>query len=126
MTSLTTAIGFYAFAPTPYRGVAELGLIAGTGMFVSLLANLTLLPALAARFDLSKKVAEIRKAAEALDPELQTVFDPLIVGSLCEPPLHAVGVSLRRSTGTLIAVEDRQWNLDAEDERREPDLAAHG
>ncbi|MDJ0786340.1 MAG: MMPL family transporter [Myxococcota bacterium] len=42
----TTAIGFYAFAPTPYRGVAELGLIAGTGMFVSLLANLTLLPAL--------------------------------------------------------------------------------
>ena len=34
LTSLTTAIGFYVFVPTDYRGVAELGLIAGTGMFV--------------------------------------------------------------------------------------------
>ena len=44
--AVTTAIGFYAFVPTDYRGVAELGLIAGTGMLISLLTNLTLLPAL--------------------------------------------------------------------------------
>lgn len=42
----TTAIGFYAFLPTDYAGVAELGLIAGTGMLISLVSNLTLLPAL--------------------------------------------------------------------------------
>ena len=42
----TTAIGFFAFAPTEYAGVAELGVIAGTGMFISLAMNLTLLPAL--------------------------------------------------------------------------------
>lgn len=46
LCALTTAFGFFAFAPTDYRGVAELGIIAGTGMFVSLVANLTLLPAL--------------------------------------------------------------------------------
>jgi len=44
--TLTTAIGFYAFVPTDYLGVAELGLISGTGMFVILAQNLTLLPAL--------------------------------------------------------------------------------
>lgn len=44
--AITTAIGFYAFMPTAYRGVAELGLIAGTGMLISLLVTLTLAPAL--------------------------------------------------------------------------------
>ena len=44
--STTTAIAFFAFVPTDFVGVAELGLIAGTGMFLSLFANLTLLPAL--------------------------------------------------------------------------------
>jgi uncharacterized protein len=43
--AVTTAIGFYAFTPTDYDGVSELGLIAGTGMFLSLIATLTILPA---------------------------------------------------------------------------------
>ncbi len=42
----TTAIGFFAFIPTAYRGVAELGLIAGVGMFISLAVSIFLLPAL--------------------------------------------------------------------------------
>lgn len=44
--TLTTSIGFYVFVPTEYLGVAELGLIAGTGMFVILALTLTFLPAL--------------------------------------------------------------------------------
>lgn len=44
--AMTSAIGFFAFLPTSYVGLAELGLIAGVGMGVALLANLTLLPAL--------------------------------------------------------------------------------
>ena len=44
--AVTTAIGFYAFMPTDYRGVAELGLISGTGILISLLVTLTLVPAL--------------------------------------------------------------------------------
>jgi hopanoid biosynthesis associated RND transporter like protein HpnN len=46
LCAATTAIGFYAFIPTDYKGVAELGLISGTGMIISLVCNLTLLPAL--------------------------------------------------------------------------------
>ncbi|MEN8184403.1 MAG: MMPL family transporter, partial [Myxococcota bacterium] len=46
LCAISTAIGFYAFVPTDYSGVAELGLIAGTGMFISLVCTLTLLPAL--------------------------------------------------------------------------------
>ena len=47
---ITTAIGFYSFAPTSYAGVTDLGLIAGTGMFISFFANMTLLPALLTLF----------------------------------------------------------------------------
>ncbi len=45
-SAVTTAIGFLVFWPTDYRGVAELGLIAGAGVLLSLAASLTLLPAL--------------------------------------------------------------------------------
>lgn len=46
LSAVTTAACFYAFIPTDFTGVSELGLISGTGMFVSLFATLTLLPAL--------------------------------------------------------------------------------
>jgi len=44
--TITTSIGFFVFVPTDYLGVAELGLIAGSGMFIILFLTLTLLPAL--------------------------------------------------------------------------------
>ncbi len=44
--TVTTAIGFYVFVPADFTGVAELGLIAGTGMFVIFGLTLTLFPAL--------------------------------------------------------------------------------
>lgn len=44
--TITNAIGFYAFMPTDYSGVAELGIISGTGMIVSLLVTLIIGPAL--------------------------------------------------------------------------------
>ncbi|MDC9729381.1 MAG: MMPL family transporter [Methyloprofundus sp.] len=46
LCALTTSIGFFAFIPTDYEGVSELGLISGGGMFVGLITSLTLLPAL--------------------------------------------------------------------------------
>jgi len=46
LCAVAAAIGFFAFLPTAYRGVSELGLIAGAGMFIALFANLTLLPAI--------------------------------------------------------------------------------
>lgn len=44
--TITNAIGFYAFIPTDYSGVAELGIISGTGMIISLIVTLTVGPAL--------------------------------------------------------------------------------
>jgi uncharacterized protein len=46
LSAVAAAIGFFSFLPTDYIGLAELGLIAGGGMFIALFANLTLLPAL--------------------------------------------------------------------------------
>ncbi len=46
--AFTTAVAFFAFVPTDYAGVAELGLISGAGMLISLFCSLTLLPALIA------------------------------------------------------------------------------
>ena len=46
LCTLTTSIGFFVFVPTDYAGVAELGLIAGTGMLIILFLTLTMFPAL--------------------------------------------------------------------------------
>ncbi|MGR8930227.1 MAG: MMPL family transporter [Gammaproteobacteria bacterium] len=44
--ALTTAIGFFAFIPTDFVGVSELGIISGAGIFIGLFVSLSLLPAL--------------------------------------------------------------------------------
>jgi hopanoid biosynthesis associated RND transporter like protein HpnN len=41
-----TAAGFMSFMPTAYRGISELGLIAGCGMMIAFATTITLLPAL--------------------------------------------------------------------------------
>ena len=46
LVALAAAAGFLSFVPTDYRGVAELGMIAGCGMVVAYVASLTLLPVL--------------------------------------------------------------------------------
>jgi hopanoid biosynthesis associated RND transporter like protein HpnN len=43
------AAGFFSFLPTDYRGVSELGQIAGTGMLIAFVLTLTFLPALISR-----------------------------------------------------------------------------
>jgi hopanoid biosynthesis associated RND transporter like protein HpnN len=45
-----TAAGFLAFVPTDFRGVAELGLIAGVGMLIAFVCTITFLPAAIAFF----------------------------------------------------------------------------
>jgi hopanoid biosynthesis associated RND transporter like protein HpnN len=48
LAAFATMAGFYAFLPTTYRGVSELGEIAGTGMLIAFAASITILPALLA------------------------------------------------------------------------------
>ncbi len=46
LAALATAAGFLSFLPTAYKGVSELGLIAGLGMLIAFATSVTLLPAL--------------------------------------------------------------------------------
>jgi hypothetical protein len=50
LAAVSLLAGFFAFLPTAFRGVSELGLIAGVGMIIAYLFSLTLLPALIAVF----------------------------------------------------------------------------
>jgi uncharacterized protein len=46
VAALSAGVGFFSFVPTDYNGVSDLGWIAGVGMLIALVLNLTLLPAL--------------------------------------------------------------------------------
>ncbi|MBH5399553.1 MMPL family transporter [Bradyrhizobium sp. CNPSo 4010] len=46
LAAMATAAGFLCFMPTDYKGISELGQIAGVGMLVAFLSSITVLPAL--------------------------------------------------------------------------------
>jgi hopanoid biosynthesis associated RND transporter like protein HpnN len=46
LAAAATAAGFLSFLPTDYKGLSELGLLAGLGMIVAFLTSITLIPAL--------------------------------------------------------------------------------
>ena len=70
LAAVAAAASFYSFVPTSYAGIIDLGVIAGTGMFLALLANLTLLPALL-------KVLRIYPSANPFRQRLR--FAPLLL-----------------------------------------------
>jgi hypothetical protein len=72
LCAFTTAAGFYAFIPTTFSGVSELGLIAGTGVFFGLFASITVLPAIVAWWD--REPQRLGVAPTWLDPR---IFAPL-------------------------------------------------
>ncbi len=87
LCALTTSIGFFAFIPTDYKGVSELGLISGGGMFVGLIVSLSLLPALL-------KVFSIKQLTQAEATKLPDF--------LCTFPFrYATGI---RYTSILLAI----------------------
>jgi hopanoid biosynthesis associated RND transporter like protein HpnN len=51
LAALAIAAGFFAFLPTSFTGVSELGAIAGLGMLIALAMSLTVLPALLTLLD---------------------------------------------------------------------------
>jgi hypothetical protein len=83
LCAVTTAAGFYAFIPTTFSGVSELGLIAGTGVFFGLFASVTLLPALVAWWD-----GRPRRSGRAA-----TWLDPRILAPLSRRPRLVLGVT---------------------------------
>lgn len=71
LCTLTTATAFYAFVPTAFSGVSELGLISGTGMFINLLLSLVLLPACLALLPTPSVTGQRTNRATYLDGPLR-------------------------------------------------------
>src|SRR5262249_14226960 len=51
LAAAATAAAFFSFLPTSYRGLSELGLIAGCGMLIAFFCSITLVPAMLALLD---------------------------------------------------------------------------
>ncbi|MGZ4970000.1 MAG: MMPL family transporter [Methylobacter sp.] len=80
LCALATAIGFFAFIPTDYAGVSELGVISGGGIFIGLIISLTVLPALFCVFP----VNNIKPIRSPLTPKFIITF----------PFRHATGIKI--------------------------------
>ena len=59
LAAVAIAAGFFAFVPTSFVGVAELGLIAGVGMLIAFACTITFLPALITLLRLPAEKGEI-------------------------------------------------------------------
>ena len=82
LAALATAAGFLSFLPTAYRGVSELGLIAGVGMLIAFLTSVTLLPALLSRLNPPSEPAPLGYAALApVDKYLERKRVPILIAT---------------------------------------------
>jgi hypothetical protein len=83
LAAAATAVAFFAFMPTSYRGLSELGLIAGCGMLVAFLCSITLVPATLALLDPPGEPASVgfRRLAP-LDDFLQRHRIAVVAGTI--------------------------------------------
>lgn len=83
LAAIAVAESFFSFMPTAYRGLSELGQIAGVGMFVAYFANMTLLPALISVFKPKGERASPGFAFLApVDKWLAEHRKPVLIGTL--------------------------------------------
>jgi uncharacterized protein len=92
LAAAATAVGFFSFIPTDYKGLSELGLIAGCGMLIAFLCSITLLPAMLTLLNPAGEPASVGfKALAPLDSFLQrhrvAVIASTIVVVLAGAPL---------------------------------------
>jgi hopanoid biosynthesis associated RND transporter like protein HpnN len=82
LAAAATAVAFFAFLPTSYRGLSELGLIAGCGMLIAFACSITLVPAMLALLQPAGEPTPVgfRKLAP-LDDFLQRHRIPVIAGT---------------------------------------------
>ncbi len=83
LAALATAAGFLSFLPTDYKGVSELGLIAGVGMLIAFFTSITLLPALLSRLKPPSEPSHLGYAVLApVDSFLERHRMPILIGTL--------------------------------------------
>jgi len=80
VAAAATSAGFLAFVPTDFRGVAELGLIAGVGMLIAFVCTMTFLPAAVGLFRPHGERAEVGfRWAAPLDEVVRRHPRPLLL-----------------------------------------------
>jgi uncharacterized protein len=83
LASVATAVGFCSFLPTDYRGLAELGEIAGVGMLIAFATSITVLPALLALIKPPREPYPIGFAGLApVDRFLEQHRVPVVIGTI--------------------------------------------
>ena len=82
LAAAATAAGFLSFVPTAYRGVSELGQIAGLGMIIAFLGSITVLPALLTIFNPPGESEPLGYAALApVDRFFMRYRMPILIGT---------------------------------------------
>ena len=83
LAAAAVAAGFMSFTPTAYRGVSELGQIAGVGMLIAYVTSITLLPALITVMKPRGEPEPIGyRLLAPVDRFLQTYRVPVIAGTI--------------------------------------------
>ena len=127
LMALGAAVGFFAFLPTDYRGVSELGLIAGFGMVAAFLANITVYPALIAIWPgLRAKAPQVAAKPSPLPPRPSPRRKIVLIGSALlgiaslafagqarfdSNPLHLKDPSTESVATALELLEDQRLNV---------------
>jgi hopanoid biosynthesis associated RND transporter like protein HpnN len=82
LAAAATAAGFLSFLPTDYKGVSELGQIAGVGMIIAYIIAITVLPALLTVFNPPGEKEPLGYAALApVDEFMERHRIPIIIGT---------------------------------------------
>jgi hopanoid biosynthesis associated RND transporter like protein HpnN len=124
LAAASSAAGFYAFLPTEYRGVSELGVIAGTGMIIAFLASVSLLPALIALLRPSPEREEVGYVALAaldrfvVEHRRSILIAAALIGAVCLAvlprlqfdfnPLHLRSAKVESVAALLDLMQDPQ------------------
>jgi len=83
LAAMATAAGFLCFMPTDYKGISELGEIAGAGMLIAFTSSITVLPAMLKLLNPPGEKEPVGYAFLApLDHFLEKHRIPIIVGTL--------------------------------------------
>jgi len=83
LAAAATAVGFFAFLPTSYSGLSELGLVAGCGMLIAFACSITLVPATLALLNPPGEAAPVGfKFLAPLDDFLQRHRIAVVVATL--------------------------------------------
>jgi hopanoid biosynthesis associated RND transporter like protein HpnN len=88
LCAITSSVGFFAFYPTTFKGVSELGFISGSGMWIALFLSLSLLPVLLTLWPFTPSPRPTHWRAMPIAPKL--------------PPRAVAGVAIALAVGSVL------------------------